>query len=351
MSVPQSRLGSIQVLPLFAMSFVAVSFLGCSSGDSGFSVTPLHQDLGVVDENGTAIGRFYLNNFLPRDVKITEISPSCKCTSVKIDSNPVPAGQSVRLVASADVKGYSGQQDFSVFVRTDSISYPHFTLSFTALVPATGKRERRFAIGNYTAGQELRYTIPVQSFAAGSIDLISTTSSKFSCHVTVEGPRESQVLVLSGTTPDEIGTFDCVVVFREWFPEVKALGEGQVSLMLNGTVVPRWSVPNDIYLGIISLADARGESESKCVFERSRQDGDSMRLVTQVKCDFDVPWVSVQDLQFSRERISLVIRASKDHFSEEGPQQANAVVRVTYDDASVEEYSSTIYAFFTNAVP
>lgn len=349
---PQSRLAASPFHRLLAtLPICAASFTGCSSRNSEFSVTPVHQELGIVEENGIAIGSFYLNNFLSKDVAITEISPSCKCTSVKIDRNPVPAGQSVRLLASADINGYSGQQDFTVFIRTDSVSYPHFTLSFSVLVPATGKRERRFAIGNYTAGQKMRYAIPVESFATGEIDLISSNSSDFKCVATVEGSRDLQILVLDGTTPDEIGRFECDVIFREWFPQNEALGEGHVSLRLNGSVVPRWDVPDDIYLGMIDFADKTGRSDKKCVFNRSRQDGDSVRLVTQVKCDFNVPWASVQDLQFSRERISLVIGASKDHVSAEGPQQASAVVRVTYDDASVEEYRSTIYAFFTNAVP
>ena len=150
---------------------VAVAFGGCSK-PGGFYVVPQHKDLGV-NKNGSAIAEFEIVNGLDLPVEIKHIYPSCKCTTVELNKNPIPSGESAILRATADLTQQAGKQQFSVVFVTDNPGFPNRRVSFDALVPATGTRQRRLTIGSFYPGAKLDLELPASSFARGSVEQVT----------------------------------------------------------------------------------------------------------------------------------------------------------------------------------
>ncbi|MEW4529935.1 DUF1573 domain-containing protein [Maioricimonas sp. JC845] len=103
------------------------------TGPGGVYVTPEFQDLGVVTSQDEAvIARFQVVDRLTSPVRITNVFPSCQCTSAVMSKNPIPAGEVAVMEARAKLTGVSGQQSFSVALETDNPSFPRRMVRFHA---------------------------------------------------------------------------------------------------------------------------------------------------------------------------------------------------------------------------
>lgn len=77
-------------------ALLAIAVAGCSRSPAVY-VVPDHKDLGVINAPGTATADFEIVNGLDRPLNITHIFPSCTCTNVSLQTNPIPPGASANL--------------------------------------------------------------------------------------------------------------------------------------------------------------------------------------------------------------------------------------------------------------
>lgn len=91
--------------------------LGCSGPPVVWISPGQHQDIGLVKavEDPVLID-FQIHNGTDTPVKIIGIYPSCTCTEVKLEQNPVAANSTVRLRASVSPTKVAGKQDFQATI-------------------------------------------------------------------------------------------------------------------------------------------------------------------------------------------------------------------------------------------
>ena len=119
------------------MSLSATALLACSGcGDSPVK-SPNSIDLGYVLRSRTPkpAYSFQLKNEKLKILRISSITKSCACTSVRIDSRAIAPHQSATLTLDVDVGDVYARKSVSGTVTTDDPDAPRrvFTLTFESL--------------------------------------------------------------------------------------------------------------------------------------------------------------------------------------------------------------------------
>lgn len=323
----------------------AIGIGGCSQPHALY-VTPQHKDLGVIDKDShVAVAEFEIVNGLDQLVEIKHIYPSCKCTTIELLENPIPAGKSTVLRATADLSKQKGKQDFTVTLLTDNPEFSEFRLSFSALVPVTGDSYRHFSIGSFYPDSAIDVELPTASFSQGLVEPLDPQGPADSLDIATRLSETSEggmSLVVKGTAPKTPGAFSRKIRFRESIPDKPALGEGVVELDLMGQVVARWDVKRDIYCGFISL---KKDGDIISLLVKSNPSTQSpTKYVSRVSVEFSEDWVSLQSHALSSDGIAMELKVHEGNLKHMGAVDSLASFLIEYDDGASEKYPAHLYA-------
>jgi uncharacterized protein DUF1573 len=328
----------------FTLLALAVVVCGCSK-PRGFYVVPENKDLGVISsETRVAVAEFEVVNGSDRPVSITDIFPSCTCTTVTLAKNPIPSGESTILRAEAHLADRPGKQQMSVVFNTDIREFPNKRVSFEAWVPASGSRHRKIFLNSFYAEEPIHAEVPVSSFSQGVVELLKGTSDNDEAITThfADASREP-TLVVAGTAPDSVGSFAKKVEFRESFPDEPSLGEGIVELELTGEVVPRWTVPRELYAGFVSLGSDGGIVTLS--IDRNFALAEKSAPVLNVSAVPKEEWLSVETKSVAKDKIELDARIDGEMLGKSGAVRSDLSLKVTYSDEKTESYSTAVCMF------
>lgn len=325
-----------------AAGFVALTLAGCTDS-GGFHIQPEHQDLGVItSDDRTAVASFQIINGLSTPVHIRHIFPSCTCTQVRLKTNPIPPGTTTTLEAILEASQSTGRQTYVITLETDSPDFPRKRLTMDALAPARGLRQRHLSLGTFTPGATLNREVPILSVSSGCLERITSDETPADLHVALD--PDQKTLRVTGTAPAMPGVFQQTVHFRESIPEDTSGSTGEIELSLTGTVVPRWSVPPEYYLGFFRLSpdDHRitlsipSNPASQAIPDRSAR---------RITARSDQDWLSVAGLARG-EAIELQATIHGRFIHDTGPLRARVELELESGDGQVERTSTTIYARF-----
>ncbi|PZV83602.1 uncharacterized protein DUF1573 [Algoriphagus aquaeductus] len=90
--------------------------------------------MGNIDKDTLIEGRFVLKNFGKQDVKINYVNPDCTCTNYDISKDYIPVNDSIILTLRFDTSGYTGDQNLTAVISTDSeIKFYKVQMKFTII--------------------------------------------------------------------------------------------------------------------------------------------------------------------------------------------------------------------------
>lgn len=326
-----------------AVILVAVG--GCSQ-PPGFYVVPEQMDLGLVDDDSrTAVAEFQLVNELTRAVEIKQIFPSCTCADVSLLKNPIPPGESTTVRVTANLPERGGKQEVSVLLVTDSADFPTKRISFTALVPATGVRQKHLSIGSFYPGESIDIVIPVRSFSIAAVELSEQASDDegVTTHLVHTSAGESQLLV-KGTAPCATGDFFVDIRFRESVSDEPSLDERTLELRLAGNVVARWDIPRELYCGFFSLRNDGGTIPLTLKGNTALISADRRKTVSTVSVTHSEQWLSLKSQSISSDQIELHFEIHEDKLQQLGAVETAMELTIHYEDGDLESYSTEVYA-------
>ncbi len=331
---------------LICFPVVMVLLGGCSKRE-GFQIVPEHQDLGFIStKEHMAVAMFKIVNGLSVPVKIENIYPSCSCASVKLKKNPIPAKEETTLEVTADLSKLAGKHSFSVRLITDNPSFPLKRISFDAVAPAFGTRERSFSIGTFYPEAVINLEMPVKSVTFGSIEPIVAELEDKGVGITakvVNHQNGQSVLAIKGIAPNSPGVFSQKILFREVIPGDATLTEGHVELELSGSVVARWAVQREYYCGFLSF-DRNDPVLTVNIDRNVATKEEEERDVARVLVTSNDEWIySVGCTVDDKIRIRLVVDSGR--YKNVGASQASIGIRIEYRDGKSESYASKVYFY------
>ncbi|MFN3758923.1 MAG: DUF1573 domain-containing protein [Algoriphagus aquaeductus] len=105
-----------------------------SSGKEAIQFSTKLLELGNIDKDTLIEGRFVLKNFGKQDVKINYVNPDCTCTNYDISKDYIPVNDSIILTLRFDTSGYTGDQNLTAVISTDSeIKFYKVQMKFTII--------------------------------------------------------------------------------------------------------------------------------------------------------------------------------------------------------------------------
>lgn len=319
---------------------------GCSTSGALY-VVPEHRDLEVPQQDGsdTVVAEFKIVNGLDQPVEVDRILPSCRCTAVELVDNPIMSGESTVLRATANLSGQVGRQKFSVLIVTDSSAFPFKRVSFTAVAPATGNRQRDFSLGVFYPGSEIDLQLPGDSFARGRIRSLQGASDGLRIATYLaDGVNGKTMLVVKGTVPNTPGTFCRKVRFRESLPGKPSLGEGTVQVQLTGRVIGRWNVRRDMYCGFVSLHRDAGTVRLSLRRRLASMPDKQGKSVSKILATFSEEWVSLKSYAVSLNEIELGLEIHQEELGRVGAVSSAMKLVINYEDGDAESYSTNLFA-------
>jgi hypothetical protein len=106
--------------------------MNTTAASSAANADPYSFSFGSIPGTRAVSHDFIIENKGSKDVRITGKTNSCGCMSSKIDKEVIPPGQSARVTAVFDPKGYSGSVTQFVFVNTDDEEHPVYRFMIEA---------------------------------------------------------------------------------------------------------------------------------------------------------------------------------------------------------------------------
>lgn len=338
----------------WASVFFALMLIGCSE-PGGFYVSPEFKDLGVVRASGAPIvAEFEIVNRLADPVRVTNIFPSCQCTTVGISKNPIAAGSVSILKVEAHLSKQTGEQAFSVTMETDNPSFPRKTLSFKVFVATEEEQHRSLTIGSIYPDSRIAVGVPTKAFSQGEVRAISppdiegqeadNNDETSGVSAVLQRNGGQHMLFLAGRAPSRVGRFTKMVNLREHFVGTSSAGDGDFELELVWNVIPRWRIDHDLYAGFIT-ADVENP---KFMVVASRTAASALngpdKDIVKIEGNCDPPWVRLQRYECKGDRIELEFGIDRKFIAESGPHQSKLDLAISYDDGTAEVIVSKVYA-------
>lgn len=339
---------------VLAMACIA----GCGENPKILFVSPTHCERGVLDVGQEQlVGEFEIFNNTDTPIRVRDLYPSCSCAEVSISRNPIPANGTAKLTATANISAEAGVKKFTVFAITDNVQFPRFTVSFSGILPASGKRDENFNLGEVLAGTPIDITIPFQRVTNCDIDLADPGvvsnrrpgDREALLNAELLGEGADKRLRVTGVAPKSEGAFSSHVMLREFFTD-QDLGETLLDLRIIGNVVPLWDVDEDLYLGFIKLDQDLVKLPMEIKLKQTALYAATGKVVETVDFAVDCDWLSIQQdsLEIRKPGQPLKFQAivATQAVKVTGPLSCDAVIHIRYRDGQSEKYHTNINAHF-----
>lgn len=249
---------------MFALILSAATCIspGCRRAPVGLYVSPARADLQDIEADGGPVSvQFSIANTGTTPVHITDLYPSCRCTSVSLSNNPVSAGGESTLTAMFDPTGMGGVREFDIVLATDSAQFPWLRMSFAAtIVPASNGSLRPYDLGVFRSHEPVHAQIPVSALGLGVVTDVAVSNNESrrgiqNLEISLVKEADFQAVRLSGEPNIATGRFVCDGEFQERRSNDFNDRVASAIVRFSGTIMSTWSIPGEIYGGFFDVSE------------------------------------------------------------------------------------------------
>lgn len=187
----------------FTLAFVGLALAAAGSAHATLTWESTSADLHPSLTDKTAVAHFKYKNTGDQAVTITDVHPSCGCTTAALAKSVVEPNESGEITATFNIGDRSGVQNKTITVRTNDTAEVTTILKLTATIPTLLDLQPVFI--HWEANEELKpKTITAKiggDFAVTKLNITSTDKSIATEVVPDKEKKEFQIVI----TPQEAG--------------------------------------------------------------------------------------------------------------------------------------------------